>query len=62
MALEMVSWQSEFEENNGRDQAEILHYLSDIKNTQSIIAMTQHQQSADIKAIMNIMQEVGIYH
>lgn len=57
-ALETVAWQSEFEANNNRDRAEILRYLSDIKNTHSIIAMTQHQQSADIKAIMALMQQV----
>ncbi|KAN0097713.1 Protein kinase-like domain containing protein [Tylopilus felleus] len=56
-ALETVAWQSEFEANNNRDRAEILRYLSDIKNTHSIIAMTQHQQSADIKAIMALMQQ-----
>lgn len=57
-ALDTATWQSEFKANNERDQAEIIHYLSDIKNTQSIIAMTQHQQSTDIKAIMALMQQV----
>lgn len=57
-ALDTAVWQSEFMANNERDQAEILHYLSDIKNTTSIIAMTQHQQSTDIKAMMALMQQV----
>lgn len=53
-----MAWQSEFKATNDRDQAEIVKYLSDIKNTQSIIAMTQNQHSADIKAIMALMQQV----
>lgn len=53
-----MAWQSELKANNERDQAEILDYLSDIKNTQSILVMTQHQQSTDIKAIMALMQQV----
>jgi len=56
-ALDTAVWQSDFTANNERDQAEILHYLSDIKNTTSILAMTQHQQSTDIKAIMALMQQ-----
>ncbi|KAF8450802.1 kinase-like domain-containing protein [Boletus edulis BED1] len=56
-AIDTAVWQSEFKVNNERDQAEVLYYLSDIKNTQTIIAMTQHRQSADIKAIMALMQQ-----
>ncbi|KAH0839670.1 hypothetical protein J3R83DRAFT_591 [Lanmaoa asiatica] len=55
--LDAAVWQSEFKANNERDQVEIIQYLSDIKNTQSIIAMTQHQQNTDIKAIMALMQQ-----
>jgi hypothetical protein len=57
--LDTVAWQSDFKANIERDQAEILRYLSDIQNTQSIIAMTQHQQGDDIKTIMAIMQQVS---
>ncbi|KIK95129.1 hypothetical protein PAXRUDRAFT_33151 [Paxillus rubicundulus Ve08.2h10] len=55
--LDSVAWQSDFKANLERDQAEILRYLSDLKNTQSIIAMTQNQQGDDIKTIMAIMQQ-----
>ncbi|KIJ15246.1 hypothetical protein PAXINDRAFT_134116 [Paxillus involutus ATCC 200175] len=55
--LDTVAWRSNFKANIERDQAEILRYLSDINNTQSIIAMTQHQQGDDIKTIMAIMQQ-----
>ncbi|KAF9224289.1 kinase-like protein [Gyrodon lividus] len=55
--LDTVSWQSAFTANTERDQEQIIGYLSDIKNDQSIIAMAQHQQSADIRAIMAIMQQ-----
>ncbi|KIJ70260.1 hypothetical protein HYDPIDRAFT_23387 [Hydnomerulius pinastri MD-312] len=55
--LDTVAWQYEFTANHQRDRADVMHYLSDIKNTQDIIAMSQYQQAADIKTIMAMMQQ-----
>ncbi|KAF9246931.1 kinase-like domain-containing protein [Melanogaster broomeanus] len=55
--LGSVDWQAQLTANNERDKAEIINYLSDIQNTESIILMTQHRQSADIKTIMDMMQQ-----
>ncbi|KAF9246932.1 kinase-like domain-containing protein [Melanogaster broomeanus] len=55
--LGSVDWQAQLTANNERDKAEIINYFSDIQNTESIILMTQHRQSADVKTIMEMMQQ-----
>jgi len=56
--LSTHAWQVDFQSACARDKEEIVQYLGDIKNKQDIIAMSQAQQQADVRQIMELMQKV----
>ncbi|KAI6035228.1 kinase-like domain-containing protein [Pisolithus orientalis] len=56
-ALETRGWQVLLQSNMERDKIEMMQYLSDIKNTQSIILLALEEQRTDINTIMHVMQQ-----
>lgn len=57
-ALETQGWQMALRTSLERDQSEILEYLSDLSNTQEITLGIVQQTSADVQALMKLMQKV----
>lgn len=56
-ALETQGWQVLLQSNMERDRIEMMGYLSDIQNTQSITLSALAEQRKDITAIMHLMQQ-----
>ena len=57
--LEIHRWQAAFEESQKIDSEAIVQYLADLSNTQQLLVDVQVQQSADVRRILTMMQEVG---
>ncbi|EGO01758.1 hypothetical protein SERLA73DRAFT_177238 [Serpula lacrymans var. lacrymans S7.3] len=55
--LEIHKWQAEFENNRTADSAEVIKYLSDIKNTEEIVVETQKQHGDILHSLMDLLQK-----
>ena len=54
--LKIHQWQSEFAYNRKRDQDEVLEYLAEIRNWQSIQVAAQEDQGRLMRDLMQMMQ------